>query len=206
MNEAAGASLRAGLEEVAPLEPPSTPELPTTLEAPPAMQFLVQPLLFPFASWGKFRHLVDGLKAGTLRGSNGFEENLLRQLTGLRAEYFNVGDYAAGRMPLAYVQLVQVLIDSLVLLAPFSLYPELGSLAIPATGLLTLFFKGLLELSKSFLDPFGNEGYPGQNIRVDVLVSELNFGASSRWAKAGAALPDEEGETPATTPMSLGLQ
>ena len=109
-------------------------------------------------------------------------------------------------MPLAYVQLVQVLIDSLVLLAPFSLYPELGSLAIPATGLLTLFFKGLLELSKSFLDPFGNEGYPGQNIRVDVLVSELNFGASSRWAKAGAALPDEEGETPATTPMSLGLQ
>ena len=98
------------------------------------------------------------------------------------------------------------LFDSLVLLAPFSLYPELGSLAIPATGLLTLFFKGLLELSKSFLDPFGNEGYPGQNIRVDVLVSELNFGASSRWAKAGAALPDEEGETPATTPMSLGLQ
>ena len=151
-------------------------------------------------------YAMGGLKAGTLRGSNGFEENLLRQLTGLRAEYFNVGDYAAGRMPLAYVQLVQVLIDSLVLLAPFSLYPELGSLAIPATGLLTLFFKGLLELSKSFLDPFGNEGYPGQNIRVDVLVSELNFGASSRWAKAGAALPDEEGETPATTPMSLGLQ
>ena len=102
-------------------------------------------------------YAMGGLKAGTLRGSNGFEENLLRQLTGLRAEYFNVGDYAAGRMPLAYVQLVQVLIDSLVLLAPFSLYPELGSLAIPATGLLTLFFKGLLELSKSFLDPFGNE-------------------------------------------------
>ena len=46
----------------------------------------------------------------------------------------------------------------------------------------------------------------GLFIRVDVLVSELNFGASSRWAKAGAALPDEEGETPATTPMSLGLQ
>ena len=56
-------------------------------------------------------------------------------------------------------------------------------------GLLTLFYKGLLELSKSFLDPFGNEGYPGQNIRVDVLVSELNFGAGGRWVKAGRRLP-----------------
>ena len=94
-------------------------------------------------------------------------------------------------MPLAYVQLVQVLVDSLVFLAPFALYSELGALAAVLTGLLTLFFKGLLELSKSFLDPFGNEGYPGQNIRVDVLVSELNYGASSRWNKAAKAYPDE---------------
>ena len=92
-------------------------------------------------------------------------------------------------MPLAYVQLVQVLVDSLVVLAPLALYSELGSLSIPLTGLLTLFYKGLLELSKSFLDPFGNEGYPGQNIRVDVLVSELNFGAGGRWVKAGRRLP-----------------
>eukprot|EP00961_Rhodomonas_salina_P119509 1608299-Rhodomonas_salina.1 len=92
-------------------------------------------------------------------------------------------------MPLAYVQFVQVLVDSLVLLTPLALYPELGSLSIPLTGLLTLFYKGLLELSKSFLDPFGNEGYPGQNIRVDVLVSELNFGAANRWVSAGQTLP-----------------
>lgn len=92
-------------------------------------------------------------------------------------------------MPLAYVQLVQIIVDSLVWLAPFSLYPSLGGLSIPLVGLLTLFFKGLLELSKSFLDPFGNEGYPDQNIRVDVLVSELNFGASNRWTKAAEYLP-----------------
>ncbi len=97
--------------------------------------------------------------------------------------------YIIGRMPLAYVQLVQILVDTLVWLAPISLYSGLGSLSIPLCGLLTLFFKGLLELSKSFLDPFGNEGYPGQNIRVDVLVSELNFGASNRWVKAGEFLP-----------------
>ena len=27
-------------------------------------------------------------------------------------------------------------------------------------------------------------------VRVDVLVSELNFGAGSRWVKAGATLPE----------------
>jgi len=138
------------------------------------------------------QYALGATQSGALRGGAGLEENLLRQLTGLRAEYFNIGDFAAGRMPLAYVQLVQVLVDSLVVLAPFALYPELGSLTVPATGLLTLFFKGLLELSKSFLDPFGNEGYPGQNIRVDVLVSELNFGAASRWVQAGAMLPGDK--------------
>jgi len=134
-------------------------------------------------------YAMRGLQAGRLRGGPGFEEQLLQQFTRLRAEMFNIGDFTAGRMPLAYVQLVQVLIDSLVVLAPLALYPEAGSLSIPLTGLLTLFFKGLLELSNSFLDPFGVEGYPGQNIRVDVLVSELNFGAASRWVKAGQALP-----------------
>lgn len=92
-------------------------------------------------------------------------------------------------MPLAYVQLVQIIVDSLVWLSPFSLYSSLGGLSIPLVGLLTLFFKGLLELSKSFLDPFGNEGYPAQNLHVEVLVSELNFGASSRWVKAAEFLP-----------------
>ncbi len=92
-------------------------------------------------------------------------------------------------MPLACVQLVQVLVDSLVMLAPFALYPELGSLSIPLVGLLALFFRVLLTLSKSFLDPFGVEGFAEQNIRVDVLVSELNFGAAERWIEAGGLLP-----------------
>jgi hypothetical protein len=141
-------------------------------------------------------HIMDGIRNGKLSGGAGFEDNMLRQITSLRAEYFNIGDYAAGRMPLAYVQLVQVLVDSLVLFASFGLYTELGRLAVPLTGILTLFYKGLLELSKSFLDPFGVEGYPAQNIRVDVLVSELNFGAASRWVKSGAVLPSYRNEDP----------
>ncbi|KAL3933307.1 MAG: hypothetical protein SGBAC_010459 [Bacillariaceae sp.] len=140
--------------------------------------------------------IMDGFERDVLQnGNSGLEENILRQISALRAEYFSIGDYAAGRMSLAYVQLVQVLVDSLVFLSPVCLYSDVGSLSVPLVGLLTLFFKGLLELSKSFLDPFGTEGFKSQNIRVDVLVSELNFGAQSRWVKAAdsfAALKNKE--------------
>lgn len=107
-------------------------------------------------------HAMEGLKNGTLRGSAGFEENLYRQLATLRACMFDIDDFRAGRMPLAYVQLVQVLVDSLVVISPIALYPSVGILSVPLVGLLALFFRGLLNLSKSFLDPFGVEGFQAQ--------------------------------------------
>ncbi|KAK1734030.1 hypothetical protein QTG54_015288 [Skeletonema marinoi] len=134
---------------------------------------------------------IDGMERGELRGTQAMEDNILRLLNELRAEYFNIGDYNAGRMPMAYVQVMEVFVDTLTILAPLALYTKMGTFNIISSGLLTLFFKGLLELSKSFLDPFGREGYRAHNIRVDVLVSELNFGASSRWIDAGDALPSE---------------
>ena len=145
-------------------------------------------------------HVMKGLndsKHKNFVGGPGLEQNLLQQLTMLRASMFDIDDFRAGRMPLAYVQLVQVLVDSLIMLAPFALYPELGTLSIPLSGLLALFFRGLLALSKSFLDPFGVEGFDDQNMKVDVLVSELNFGASKRWLEAGAFLPKQEEEAEA---------
>ncbi|KAL7535937.1 hypothetical protein ACHAXR_006820 [Thalassiosira sp. AJA248-18] len=134
-------------------------------------------------------HVMEGLKTGTLQGGPGFEENIFRQLATLRACMFDIDDFRAGRMPLAYVQLVQVLVDSLVVISPFALYPSVGILSIPLLGLLALFFRGLLLLSKSFLDPFGVEGYEEQCLNVDVLVSELNFGAASRWINAAGFVP-----------------
>jgi len=133
-------------------------------------------------------YCMEGLENGLIRGGPGFEENLLRQLTTLRATMFDIDDMRAGRMPLAYVQLVQVMVDTLVILSPFALYPELGTLSIPLVGILAVFFRGLLKLSKSFLDCFGVEGFAAQNIRVDVLVSELNFGAARRWIRAGGRM------------------
>lgn len=134
-------------------------------------------------------HFMEGLKNGTLQGGAGYEENILRQLATLRGCMFDIDDFRAGRMPLAYVQLVQVLVDSLVVIAPFALYPSVGILSIPLAGLFSLFFRGLLALSKSFLDPFGVEGFEEQCIHVDVLVSELNFGAAKRWISAGGFVP-----------------
>jgi hypothetical protein len=150
------------------------------------------PSQYPYVllEWAGLR-IMDGIETGELRGGPGMEENFLRQISSLRAEYFNIGDYNAGRMPMAYVQIMEVLVDTLTFLAPLALYTKMGTFNIISTGLLTLFFKGLLELSKSFLDPFGKDGYSTHNINVDVLVSELNFGASSRWVDAGDAMPSE---------------
>ena len=104
------------------------------------------------------RYATEGFRDGSLVGGDGAEREMIKRITDLRAEYFSIGDLCAGRMPLAYVQFVQILVDSLVWLAPLSLYSGLGSLSIPLCAVLTHFFKGLLELSKSFLDPFGNDG------------------------------------------------
>lgn len=121
-------------------------------------------------------HAMEGLKNGTLRGSAGFEENLYRQLATLRACMFDIDDFRAGRMPLAYVQLVQVLVDSLVVISPIALYPSVGILSVPLVGLLALFFRGLLNLSKSFLDPFGVEGFIEQCLHGEInFVAWINF-------------------------------
>ncbi|KAL7532495.1 hypothetical protein ACHAXR_004668 [Thalassiosira sp. AJA248-18] len=176
------------------------------------------PSQYPYVllEWAGLR-CMDGMEQGELRGGPGMEENLLRYITQLRAEYFSIGDFAAGRMPMAYtdpglncwqVQIMEVLVDTLVFLAPLALYVKMGTFNIISTALLTLFFKGLLELSKSFLDPFGREGYRAHNIRVDVLVSEMNFGASSRWVNAGDSLPSEllNQSTPADQPAVVASQ
>ena len=78
--------------------------------------------------------------------------------------------------------------DVVLLLAPFALFPRVGALAIVLSGILGLFYRGLLELSKSFLDPFGNAGSIGQNLQIDCLVGETNYN-SVRWTEGLSTLP-----------------
>ena len=60
------------------------------------------------------------------------------------------------------------------------------------TGVLTLFYRGLLELSKSFLDPFGNRRVStsglSADISIDCLIGESNAG-SLIWPQAAKRLP-----------------
>mgnify|MGYP002632231392 CR=1 FL=1 len=112
-------------------------------------------------------------RSGVLTGGPGFEQLALQKCCDLRAACMTVPDELAARMPLAYVHFTHCLVDILLLLAPFGLYANLGWFAIPMTGLFTLFYRGLLELSKSFLDPFGNRRVSFTGLSADINVDCL---------------------------------
>ena len=125
---------------------------------------------------------------GVLGGGVGLETRFLEEACKLRAVCASIVDDAAARMPLSYVHLVQLLVDTLVVLAPFALYPKLGILAVLLSPILVLFYRGFLQLSKSFLDPFGNGDSLSENFSISCLLCETNAG-SVRWFNAIQQLP-----------------
>jgi hypothetical protein len=69
----------------------------------------------------------------------------------IRAQYGAIGDELQGRMPLAYAHIVQVLVDSVLMIYPLMAFssgmsPVLGVLG---TGLLTTSYQGLFDLGRS---------------------------------------------------------
>lgn len=124
----------------------------------------------------------------------GFERTFLDKVCALRGCMGKLPDDLAARMPLAYVHIVQVLVDSLLYITPFAIYPKIGAFSVFLTAILTLFYRGFLELSKSFLDPFGNldplgdREDAGPNMQVAVLIAETNAG-STRWLRGASAIP-----------------
>mmetsp|Transcript_308 Transcript_308/g.508 ORF Transcript_308/g.508 Transcript_308/m.508 type:complete len:669 (+) Transcript_308:81-2087(+) len=134
----------------------------------------------------------DARKAGHIEGSDGFEQQFLEKCHVIRAQYGSIGDELAGRMPLAYAHIVQVLVDVILWMYPFMAFstgmtPFLGVLG---TGLLTMFYQGLFDLAKQFLDPYDNENYgKGDDpLCIDTLIAETNAG-SVRWMNGLAAKP-----------------
>ena len=127
---------------------------------------------------------------GELVGGNGFEQVFLEKCCTLRGTYATIGDVVDGRMPLAYVHLVQLSVDTLLLFAPLALYSELGAFSIISVGILTFFFGGLVDLAKVLLDPLDNEDYCQGTVEIDlsVLIRESNDG-SRRWKNGAAILP-----------------
>jgi len=132
-----------------------------------------------------------GLEDGTLRGGEATSRMLMQQMCELRASYGTIADRLACRMPLAYTQFVQILVDSFVIMSPFALYADLGAYSVISVFIVTLFYSGLFDLAKIFLDPLDNESFASKNslyFDLGVLVRESNAG-STRWKNAGEQLP-----------------
>jgi CRP-like cAMP-binding protein len=143
--------------------------------------------------WITARCLEGVSEYNALRNPTAVQEPILDKLTTLRGSAGSLADSAFihGRMPLSYVHFVQVLVDTFLIAAPFALYAELGEWSILAVGILTLFYSGLLDLSKMFLDPLDNEDhYQSTSINIDmgVLIREINAG-STRWKLGAEQLP-----------------
>ena len=130
------------------------------------------------------RVFVEGWQAGHFIGATGFENQILEKIHVCRAQYGAIGDELAGRMPLAYAHIVQILVDAVLWFYPFMAIASQMSdgLVVLGTGLLTISYQGLFDLAKQFLDPYDNESYgKGEDpLVVDTLISETNAG-SVRW-------------------------
>jgi len=135
--------------------------------------------------------LQQGLTHGHLKGGDGFESIFLDRACLLRSQYATFGDILDARIPLAYAHIVQIMVDTLLICAPFSLYSQMGTLCIPATGIITVFFSGLLNLAKVMFDPMNNENFCDNmvEINIGVFIRESNE-ASSRWWKGAEYLPE----------------
>jgi len=127
---------------------------------------------------------------GTLDSDNATKSTLLREYMFLRNAYCAISDKLDGRMPLAYVNFVQLLVDSFVLFTPIALYADLGEFSVLAVGLVSFFYPGLNNLAKIFLDPLNNENFCENSIFMDlgVLIRETN-GDSTKWRKSGTKVP-----------------
>jgi len=148
---------------------------------------------FVLLEWWGLR-VFEATERGVLNTNNALEGQVFQLMMRLRANFAETDNLRVGRLPFQYVHIVQLLVDSLLVVAPFALWPKIGAVAVVLSAGLTFFYAGLLELGKSFLDPYGVEGTE-QNIRIDTLMSEVNFGAL-RWTIAGSVLPEQVRQGP----------
>lgn len=79
------------------------------------------------------------------------------KITDLRALMGRLQDMYDGRMPLAYIHFVHMLVNIFVLLSPISLFEAYSFWSVLIVGLITMFYKGIFVLSKMFLDPVDND-------------------------------------------------
>ena len=130
-------------------------------------------------------------RSGVIDDTGAYFKMLLQKICELRGTASSISDLVDGRMPLAYAHLVQLLVDSFLFAAPMALFSELGMWAVLCVAFMTLFYAGLLDLAKIFLDPLNNEDYceGGVDMDLGVFIRESNAG-SMRWMQGLEVLPN----------------
>ncbi len=129
--------------------------------------------------------VLSGVEKDAFREGANLVYFVCTAITQLRATYGSVPDRIDDRINLAYAHFVQLLVDSFLIITPFAAFAEMGAFSPFATLVLTLFFQGLLDLSKMFLDPYDDSGDP---IGVNALIQESNAG-STRFSDAAYQVP-----------------
>merc|ERR1719482_1643751 len=104
----------------------------------------------------------------------------------LQSAYRDLEEKLTARMPMVYLHLVQVLVDSLTILTPFALFAKLGVTSVVLSGVIVVFYRGLLKICKSLFDPFGEVS--NMEIEVPVLVRDVNED-STRFLSKGEVAP-----------------
>lgn len=136
-------------------------------------------------------HCHQAQRNGILQGGSGLEQCLLEKACMVRTLSVQISHKVTSRMPLPYIHLVQVLVDLYLITAPLALYADLGIVSVIAMGILTLFYAGLLDLSKVLLDPLGNDQYHEDGVLhmdLNVLLREATMD-STKWMNAARKFP-----------------
>lgn len=126
----------------------------------------------------------------------------LSKVSDLRGSLGTISDLLDARCQLSYVHFIQFLVDTFLVMTPFAAVADMGWYSIYASFLLSMFFSGLLDLSKMLFDPLDNDefGAESDNIQTDVLLQETN-GGSQRYMTAARQLP--YGARPAASATAL---
>jgi hypothetical protein len=134
--------------------------------------------------------IFQGMEEGGIKDDTALKMEILNRINFVRSSQSDVGDIIDGRMSLAYAHLVQMLVDVLLITSPFALYAQQGIWAMLTVGVLTVFYAGVLDLSKMYLDPLDNDGLYDDSVNMDlgVLMNEMNLGAAE-WKKGAMFVP-----------------
>merc|ERR1712194_57538 len=140
-----------------------------------------------------YLRLLKGIAEGAFPKSDTVESVFTENILGLRTNIADIRTALQARIPLAYGHFVQFLVDFLLAMTPCALYPEFGIWSTPAVGILSVFYGGLLDLSKILLFPLENDDdafYTNTCVNMDIAVLiRQSDTASYQWQNGVETLP-----------------